>query len=911
MWGYGAVILVLFFLLFASGFAGLVYEVLWMKELGLLFGNTAQAAATTLAAFFLGLVVGARWWGRRVERVSRPLQTYAWLEAGVALSALLYFVLLDAYHAVYSSLFQLFGDAHLPFLAVKLVLALGVLFPPSFFMGGTLPAMSQHLVRRRDALGRTASTLYAVNTLGATFGAFAAGFFLPRLLGFDGSYLVAVAITGTVAAVAWWLGRGGPPLEDRDGLGPLPPEPGGPGVAGEEAPSPRDTDAAAWTPGLIRGLALVSGFASLSLEVLWTRMFAQVLQNSVYTFSTILVTFLLALSLGAALARWLIRKAWQPATLVLLLVTGSALLIGASPVLFYGLTDGLAYFGGERGFLGYVVGTFLLAFGVMLPPGILLGTLFPYLLRLAEPFARSAGRTVGELSAINTVGAVAGSLSAGFVLLELFGLWAAIRLIAVAYLCVALLVAFRPEVRGRLLRALPVGALLLLVTFLDPAGLPVVHVDPIEKGESVLRTWEGSSGIVAVVRQPESLTIKLDNDYSLGGTGAAVYEEGQAHLPLWLHPEPESVFFLGMGTGITAGAALLHPVDRVVVSELAPDVVEAARTFFGPYLHELFTDPRATVITEDGRNVLSGTSERFDVVIADLFMTWKAGVGSLYSLEHYRAARERLREDGFYVQWLPMYQVSREEFGIVARTMTEVFPQVTLWRGAIAPGWETAALIGHRRETPLDPQALARRLERSGEIEIGTPPGESSEPAAEPAVKRFTVQDLMLQYCGNLSAARSLVERYPVNTDDRPVIEYEAPVTHRRSRAHRSSWFVGRELVRFLSELQTAVPPGSDPYLRRLSPVERAAVGAGLQLYLARVLDRTGDHEGAWRAMEEFRRLYRDAGTGEPGSDGGETASEVEQTRRELLQLIETYERRIQALREHLREAEQGVEPPG
>lgn len=902
MWGYVRVIWILFF---ASGFAGLVYEVLWMKELGLLFGNTAQAAATTLAAFFLGLVVGARWWGRRVGGVEKPLATYAYLEVGVALSALLYFVLLDLYHAVYAPLFELFGEAYLPFLAIKFVLALGVLFPPSFFMGGTLPAMSQHLVRRRDALGRTASMLYAVNTLGAACGAFAAGFFLPRLLGFARAYLLAIAITGAVAVLAWWLARGVRPLGEWEAPGSTA---AGGGGSGRAEVVERSQGNEGWTPGWLRGLALVSGFAALSLEVLWTRMFAQVLQNSVYTFSTILVTFLLALALGASLARWLIRKAWEPATLVLLLLTGSALLVGASPFVFYGLTDGLAYFGGEQGFTGYVLDTFLLAFAVMLPPGVVLGALFPYLLRLAEPFARSAGQTVGDLSAINTLGAVAGSLTAGFVLLDLFGLWAGIRLLAVAYLCVALVVAARFEIQGRLLRALPVGGLLLLVTFLDPVGLPVVHVDPVEKGESVLRTWEGSSGIVAVIRQPESLTIKLDNDYSLGGTGAAVYEEGQAHLPLWLHPDPDSVFFLGMGTGITAGAALLHPVERVVVSELAPDVVEAARTFFEPYLHGLFDDPRATVIAEDGRHHLFASSERFDVVLADLFMTWKAGVGSLYSREHYRVARDRLREGGLYVQWLPLYQVSRREFGIVARTMTEVFPRVTLWRGAIAPGWETAALIGHRDETPLDPEALAQRLARSGEIEIGTPPGGNSDDAvkAEPTVKQFTVQDLMLQYCGNLTAARSLLDGYPVNTDDHPVIEYEAPITHRRSRAHRSSWFVGGEFVGFLNELQKAVPPRSDPYLRHLDPRQIAAVRAGLHLYLGRVLDRTGDHEGAWKAMEEFRRLYQGAAA-DVAADGGETASELEQTRRELLQLIQTYEERIRALREHLREAEQAA----
>jgi spermidine synthase len=873
-------------LFFTSGFAGLVYEVLWMKELGLLFGNTAHAAATTLAAFFLGLVTGARYWGRRADRVRRPLRAYAVLEAGVALSAVLYFFLLDAYYVIYSALFRLFGGEPAVFLVVKLILAVGVLMLPSFFMGGTLPMMSQHLVRRADSLGRTASALYAVNTLGAALGAYVAGFHLPRHLGFTSSYLVAIALTGLVAALAWALGSRTASRGDVDAPRPAATASSDHGLP----PLPRQ---GVWA------LAFFSGLGTLSLEVLWTRMFAQVLQNSVYTFSTILVTFLVALAVGATLASGLIRRGHEPVGVLLVLLGLSGLAVGATPFVFHWLTEGLTYFGGDRSFEGYVLASFAGVSAVILLPAVLVGSLFPYLLRLAEPSARSAGRTVGDLAAINTVGAVVGALGAGFFLLDGVGLWASLRLIASAYLCAALLVAGASR-RGSL--APPVflvAGLLLLGSLLDPTRLPIVKVEPVEKGESLLRVWESSSGVVSVIRQPTSLRIKLDNDYSLGGTGAARDEEAQAHLPLLLHPEPRSVFFLGMGTGITAGAALRHPVERVVVSELSATVVEAARTFFKPHVHGLFEDPRVRVVAEDGRNYLLGAPETFDLVIADLFMPWKAGVGGLYSREHFQAARQRLRPGGLYVQWLPLYQLSRRELGVVARTMREVFPLVTLWRGATTPGQETVALFGHQGTHPLPREAVARRLEVSGSVVLGERLGEVPDASAS-AASGLGLRDLLPQYCGNLTSAPGLLEIYPVNTDDRPVIEYEAPVAHRRARAGKTPWFVGRELLGFLDQLMTASPPETDPYLKTLAAPEIGVVRGGLSLHRARVLRAAGDEEGAWEAMREFERRY-----GAAGPAGNGPGSEAHQTRRELTDLIETYQRRIDALREHLREAEE------
>lgn len=839
----GRVLVVLFF---ASGFTGLVYQVLWMRELGLLFGNTAQSAATTLAAFFLGLVVGARYWGAKASASARPLRLYGMLEAGVALAALLYFVLLDAYHAAYGSLFATFGDLPLLFLATKLALAVGVLFLPSFFMGGTLPAMSQYLVSRGRDLGRTVSALYAVNTLGAAVGACAAGFYLPRVLGVSGSYALAITVTVAVAAVAWQLDRRTPEAP-ASGVTRSQPDPG--------------PDGDAWRPSaaVLGGVAFLSGFGALGLEVLWTRMFAQVFQNSVYTFSIVLVVFLVALALGSVVARRLMDARIPPAATLSVLLGLAGLLVATTPFTFVSLTNELEYAGAGAGFTGYVLGSFWLAIRVMLAPGVALGAVFPFLMRIAEPSTRSAGRTVGNLLAINTSGAVLGALGAGFILLDTLGLWTSIRVVAVLYLVAAIgFVRVGGAGWPRPARLAAIVGLAIIGLAIDPSRLPTVRA---VAGEQVLGVWESSSGIVAVVERDGVRAITLDNDYALGDTAASLEERAQTHLPMLLHPRPESIFFLGMGTGITAGAALRYPVTRVVVAEIADGVVKAARAFFAGDTDGLFDDPRALILAEDGRSHLQATSARFDVIVADLFMPWKAGVGNVYSLEHYVTSRNRLGPAGLYVQWLPLYQLSADEFGTVARTMTEAFPLVTLWRGVGDPGRATVAIIGHRDADLFDAEAVRRRLNVDRVFDPEFPPrGDRRAGETQPA----RVADLLLQYAGNPTAGRGLLDGYPANTDDRPVVEYAAPIAHRRARAGEASWFVGRELIEFLGHLMEAVPPGQDPYLARLSGTQRGAVRAGLGRQIAETFEAAGEVERARQAWAQFDRLYDASRAGDP-----------------------------------------------
>jgi len=818
-------------LFFASGFAGLVYQVLWMRELGLLFGNSSYATATTLSAFFLGIAAGGAVFGRRAASTPRPLRAYGWLEAAVTLTALLYFGLLALFHTLYAALFPVLGGSLRAFVGVKFALAMTVLFPPAFFMGGTLPLMSQHLVRSRDRLGATVSRLYAVNTLGAALGAYLTAFHLVRALGVRGSYFCALATSGGVAAVALWLGRRATAPTD---------EAGGSRVVAESA----------LPAGAVGALAFLSGAATLALEVLWTRMYAQVLQNSVYTFAVILVTFLVALAFGAAVASALARRGAPPRTTLLLLSTGACALVGLSPFAFWWQTGGLEYIASQSGFGEYVLRVFAAAAGVLFVPTAWLGIFFPYLLKVAEPWGGGAGRTVGSLAALNTLGGVVGSLLAGFVMLEALGLWGSLRAVAGLYLACALWLALRSPRPWRAASA-PVAVGIALALSFDASDFPLASIDREGRGEEIVEVLEGSAATIAVVQRPDSLRIKLNNYYGLGGSGDRAQEAREAHIPLALHSEPRSAFFIGLGTGITAGAALQHPLERLVAAELVPEVVDASRRHFEPWLNGLFEDPRASVLVEDGRNVLAGTRDRYDVIVSDLFLPWKAGTGSLYARELFEAGLERLAPGGLYAQWLLLIQLSEEEFGSIARTFGEVFPRATLWRGNYRTTHPLVLLVGERDPAPLDPEALGARLAAvaRSEADLGRR-GVGRNAAPESA------EELLLYYQGNLSAASELLREYPINSDDRPFIEYSAPMTHRRKRSGEAESFRNAPLLAFYDAIFAAVPPESDPVLASLSSAQRELPRAGLDLYRSLVLRRAGEEEEAAEARRRYRQVF-------------------------------------------------------
>jgi spermidine synthase len=809
-------------LLFLSGFAALIYQVLWMRDLAVVFGNSAQAAAVDLAVFFGGLALGAAAFARFASHVARPLRAYALLELGIAATALLSFALLDVYAWIYGPLYQRFASTPVWLLFVKGGLAAGVLGPPTVLMGATLPAMLQH-----DS--RHPAWLYGMNTAGGTLGAFAAGFYLPPTLGFRWSYALAVAVNLLVGVTAVFLTRTTPATTaqgDTEIRGDIKKE--RPARIGASVRASRD--ARPLSAGAVTLLAFASGALTIGLEIAWLRMFAQVLDNSVYAFSAITVVALVAFSLASMTVDRLTQRGASDASMPFMLVAAAAV-TAVQPGLFVAFTGNLAQVQSDN-WLDYVTRIFGMGALFVGVPGFVVGLLFPWLLRSTRGSAH-AGKTAGRLIAVNTAGAITGSLGTAFVLLPSMGLWLTCAVVAVFYGTLAVWLAWLPPAprRARLVTGLAVAVTTVALT---SAALPRLRLDA-ARGERVLELWEGSHGTVAVTEGDGGRVLRLNNSYSLGGTVDRIERERiQTLIPLLLHPAPKRTFFLGLGTGITAGEAMRHPVERVVVCELVPEVVQASREYFHRWTRGLGDDPRVDIVAEDGRQYLAATRDTFDVIVSDLFVPWHAGTGMLYTREHFEIVRSRLAPGGVFAQWLPMFQLSQRDFEVIARTVAEVFPHVVLWRGDFYANRPILALIATPEAATLDPAALIRRARHLvpdvGDAEI--------------------LAGVLPFYAGNLGAARGVLGEGNVNTDAHPVIEYLSP-RMQWSSGGASPWFVSLPLVRFFARLERLVPVAADPYLAHLSPAARGYVEAGALYYRAIVYRLREENELAEQNLAE------------------------------------------------------------
>jgi spermidine synthase len=254
----------------------------------------------------------------------------------------------------------------------------------------------------------------------------------------------------------------------------------------------------------------------------------------------------------------------------------------------------------------------------------------------------------------------------------------------------------------------------------------------------------------------------------------------------------------------------------------------------------LFSDPRARVLIEDGRNQLMAGGGRYAMINADLFLPYRRGTGNLYSREHFQNARERLKPGGVFVQWLPLYQISGREFGIIARTMISAFPQVSLWRGNFQPGAEIAALVGHADATPVPPSALDVEREKRAAVEGAT--------HRDMLNLRLPIneQTVLLFYGGNVGLAADLFASHPLNTDDRPVIEFGTPRSLHRPASEGRPHFLQHRFADLVDRLLQRTPPDNDPLLAARTPASRRLPLAGSAFHRASIAGVSGD-DGQWR----------------------------------------------------------------
>ncbi|RJO62342.1 MAG: hypothetical protein C4542_04440 [Dehalococcoidia bacterium] len=680
------VILFILAVFFISGACGLLYEVVWMKMLTIVFGGTALAISTTLAAFMSGLALGSFYFGRLIDRHHHPLRIYAFLELGTGLFAFLMPLLLSLLDKFYVFTYQNITTDYLWLSVVRLVLSLLILLIPATLMGGTLPVITRFLVKRFGELGSRVGQLYFINTMGAVVGTFATGFFLIVWLGVHEAAYLAGGLNILIAIAVLVLDRHAASAES-------------PKVAPVYQPAGSNSNAekitqSYYSPGIAR-LSLwafaISGFCSLAYEVLWTRALVYILDNTAQAFTTMLVAFLLGIALGSlAITRFVDR------TRNLLVLFGLAeVLIALFALISIPVFVNLgASIGGPPGSIFYAEYSLWqwvsIRFGrsllVMLLPTLLMGMTFPIASKLYTRSAAGMGTAIGNIYSANTIGGVLGSFVAGFALIPWIGVYHSVMLIAAINTAIGLILLLAES-------AIKLGsrfktAVVSVVCFITTLAVmlssgPIVFASPIEQQYpyQILYYKEGVGSTVKVYQDIfADKTISIDG-FPVAGT-IQRHEDAQrslGNLPLLLSQVSRPrVNLVGFGAGGASWAATLYNPSSVDCVELVPAVVQAAR-FFPEVNHGVMDNPAFDLIIGDGRNYLLVTDKKYDVITVDATSPKSAGSGNLYTREFYQSCKSRLDDNGLVVQWLPFHLLSEDEIKMTARTFMSIFPHTSLW----------------------------------------------------------------------------------------------------------------------------------------------------------------------------------------------------------------------------------------
>ncbi|HYG77009.1 MAG TPA: fused MFS/spermidine synthase [Planctomycetota bacterium] len=787
---------IVFGLFLISGACGLIYEVLWSKQLGLIFGNTVQSLSAVLTAFMGGLALGSYLGGRFVSRIKRPLLAYGVLEIIIGVyCALLPWVFSDGgpIVALYRALHTDTGSTTLT--VARFFISFVLLLIPTIFMGATLPLLSQFLVASQQTMGRTVGALYATNSLGAVLGAAGTGFFLLPHFGKLNTNLIAVGCNVVLGITAILLGRN---AYSR---------------GADETPAAAPTgeqlavEGPVISPAAVRAAMItfgVTGFAAMAMQIGWTRAISLATGSSTYAFSLIVSIFILGLSLGGFWgSRIAVRVADPLGTLgrILLIVAlasvGVSVLLGYTPTAFFFL---MAWtyedWTLQQSLQALAIGLLLLV------PTFFMGATTPLTMQVAARSQNSTGRVVGTVYAVNTIGAILGSFLGGILLIPFLQIQSTLEMMSLLYAVPGVvLIAFsssRTQVAPLFRTGLIAVPLVMLIT-IAPRWNPMVMsggyfllrdtarvndarrlrlldaIPPFYPPDYLVYYKEGTSATVAVMKLGDRVSLHIGGKPDASNFGDMPTQVSSMIVPALLHPgTPEDILVIGLGSGVTTGSALALDTTRSVdILEMSPEVVEASVHFkdvnnltYSAPPNVWIDTPKVRVLVNDGRNHLLLTQRKYDLISSEPSNPWLAGIGNLFTRESFQLARARLKPGGLMCQWLHSYSLEGSDFLSVLRTFGEVFPHIYLC--AVAPG--DYLMIGSETELTLPLERVREKLEK---------------PALKKLLERILHQnpeEFLASLHGINSDLRRVSRNLPLITDDNMRLEFSAPKALHKAR---------------------------------------------------------------------------------------------------------------------------------
>jgi spermidine synthase len=707
-----------------------------MRSLGTVFGNTVLAASTVLTAFMLGLALGGWLLGRLADRIRQPLRSYAYLELAIGVYALAFPTILQSVDRFYLWFYQSYEPGFYVLNLVRFSVSMVILLLPTFLMGGTLPVLSalwtipteRHDGKRRT--GQSIGLLYAVNTFGAVAGSFLAGYFLVRILGVSRSIYFAAGANVLIGILTLLLSLTLKPRRPAGGIvkrslamagasnGQPSPRPSAltmPSTTITDPPSERRRRQA------VLAAIFVAGFCALALEVLWTRLLVFVLETSVYAFACMLTCFIFGLAVGSLISsRLLVPRLRNPVFglgvvefLLALSVAGSIPLLGLLWHIDLFVIERLI--GSRISFFTDMAAHFLDALAVTFVPTLLMGMVFPIAVQICAPAWDTVSRRVGQVYAWNTMGCVAGSFLAGFVMIPQCGLRTSFFVvIGVLFLLAASLILL--SAKRRALWALSVsaagaGLIVAGVTYIGP-DVFLRTMNTYHYPSRIVFIDDGVTGTVTVHDLPDGDRLIAVDGVDVAGMDLMLRttQKLQAYAPLLVHKDPQDVVQIGYGSGETCGIGLAFGAAHYTIVDICPGVFTAG-TFFQDINRRSYANPKLRKVLMDGKNFIKLTSEKFDVIMNDSTYPGTTGSSALYTYDHFQACRDHLKPGGVLSCWLPI-DLRLEDIQIIVRSFQAAMPHCSLWMVNNCLN-KHAVLLGTLEPMQLDLKRIGELMARS------------------------------------------------------------------------------------------------------------------------------------------------------------------------------------------------------
>ena len=685
-----------------SGAAGLIYESIWSRYLGLFVGHSAYAQTIVLVIFLGGMSAGAAWTARKSEQLKSPLLWYARAETACGIIGF-------AFHGIFGTVTAFCYDTLFPALpggvwlvVVKWTIAALLILPQSVLLGTTFPLMSAGYLRAaspdgRAGSGRVLANLYFANSLGAAIGVLVAGFVLIEAFGYAGTLATAAILNIAVAVMVVSAVQG---LADEPAPVSASAEPVAPPV---NVPAP---------VALLLNIAFGTAVASFIYEIAWVRMLSLVLGSATHSFELMLSAFILGLSLGAFWVRTRADRFKDPMRALAITQWVMGALAIATLSLYVSSFEWMASLlhalaQTDEGYRLFSLARYGICLAVMLPATFCAGITLPLITRILLG-AGSGERAIGAVYSVNTFGSIVGAALAALVLMPLIGLKALLVTGGAIDMALGVWLMSRIGMHSRNARRLArtlAGATVMVVLSttvnapftrevltsgvyryarVDAASRHVIfYKDGRTATVSVRQTPGKREYALSTNGKPDASLSEIWFDTAANGTRPVDGDEStQILLPMitLAHvPRAREGAVIGQGSGMSSHFLLGSPyLQRLTTIDIEREMVRGSHEFY-PVNRRVFDDPRSHFVYDDARSFFSASHRTFDFILSEPSNPWVSGVSGLFTDEFYHRVRTYLAPHGVFGQWLHLYEIDDELLLTVVRALHRNFPSYRMY----------------------------------------------------------------------------------------------------------------------------------------------------------------------------------------------------------------------------------------